>query len=181
MSKTTVKVELSTRGIQNAINEIKQYKRDLAQKCERLREAVAERLAEESQKGFSGAIVEDNIKHVVGKETTTAEKRLADVHVSVDNRGSVTLVIADGKDAVWVEFGAGVYHNGSVGSSPNPHGDELRFTIGGFGQNGSKKAWGYPDGDGYTITRGTPAKMPMTNAVTNVIDDLPEIVREVFG
>ncbi len=182
MSKKIIKVDLSSRGIQQAINEIKQYKRDLEKKCEKLRESVAERLAEESQKGFTGAIVEDNVKHVVGKDSSSAEKRLADVHVSVDNRGSVTVVVADGEDAVWVEFGAGVYHNGSVGSSPNPHGNELGFTIGSFDKgNGKKKAWGYPDGDGYTITRGTKAVMPMTTAVTTVINEMPELVREVFG
>lgn len=104
------------------------------------------------------------------------------VDVSVDNRGSVTVVIASGGDAVWVEFGAGVYHNGSPGSSPHPHGAELGMTIGGFGKgNGKKETWGFYEEGELKLTHGTPAVMPMARAVTTVCNEISQIAREVFG
>ena len=108
--------------------------------------------------------------------------KFAQVDVSVDNRGSVTVVVANGEDAVWIEFGAGVYHNGSPGSSPHPSGAELGFLIGGFGKgNGKKETWGYYEEGELKLTRGTPATMPMSRAITTVCDELSEIAKEVFG
>ena len=37
------------------------------------------------------------------------------------------------------EFGSGVYHNGSVGTSPNPYGDDLGLTIGSYGKGHGKQ------------------------------------------
>lgn len=106
----------------------------------------------------------------------------AQVDVSVDNRGSVTVVVASGEDAVWVEFGAGVYHNGSPGSSPHPHGAELGMTIGGFGKgNGKKEVWGFYENGELKLSRGTPARMPMALAITTVCNDIQSIAKEVFG
>ena len=108
--------------------------------------------------------------------------RYAQVDVSVDNRGSVTVVVASGEDAVWVEFGAGVYHNGSPGSSPHPHGAELGMTIGGFGKgNGKKEVWGFYENGELKLSRGTPARMPMALAITTVCNDIQSIAKEVFG
>ena len=108
--------------------------------------------------------------------------RYAQVDVSVDNRGSVTVVVASGEDAVWVEFGAGVYHNGSPGSSPHPHGAELGMTIGGFGKgNGKKEVWGFYENGEFKLSRGTPARMPMALAITTVCNDIQSIAKEVFG
>ena len=108
--------------------------------------------------------------------------RKPQVNVSVDERGDITVVVADGEDAVWCEFGAGVYHNGSVGSSPNPYGSELGFTIGSYGKGyGKANAWGYYDENhNLVITRGTPASMPMYKAVQSVTAKAIEIAREVF-
>ena len=81
------------------------------------------------------------------------------------------------------KFGAGVYHNGSVGSSPNPFGNDLGFTIGSYGKGyGKKQAWGYYDENGdLVITRGTPASMPLYNAAQEVMRKAVEIAKEVFG
>lgn len=102
--------------------------------------------------------------------------------MSIDNRGNVTVVVANGEDAVWIEFGAGVHYNGSVGSSPNPYGAKLGFIIGGYGKgNGRKETWGFYEDGELKITHGTPAKMPMANAVTALCNEFPRIAKEVFG
>lgn len=172
MSKKIISFALDTKSIDKAISELNRFRRDLNRKTDLLRNKIAERLAEQAQQGFRGAIVDDLVQGV---------PRCAQVEVTVDKRGAVTAVIADGQDAVWVEFGAGVYHNGAAGSSPHPAGAELGFTIGSFGTHGKSPAWGFYDKDGLHITHGTPAKMPMALAVDAVCSDIAAIAREVFG
>ena len=173
MGKKVISFGLSTKEIDRALKELAEYKQEIIRKTELLRVKVADRLSEEAKTGFSGAVVDDLVK---------GGQKFAQVDVSVDNRGSVTVVVASGEDAVWVEFGAGVYHNGSPGSSPHPNGAELGMTIGGFGKgNGKKEVWGYYEDGELKLTRGTPARMPMARAVTTVCNDIKEIAKEVFG
>lgn len=173
MGKRVISFGLSEKEIDRALRELADYKQEIIRKTELLRDKVAERLSEEAKTGFSGAVVDDLVK---------GGQKFAQVDVSVDNRGSVTVVVASGEDAVWVEFGAGVYHNDSPGSSPHPNGAELGMTIGGFGKgNGKKEVWGYYEDGELKLTRGTPARMPMARAVTTVCNDIKEIAKEVFG
>lgn len=173
MGKRVISFGLSTKEIDRALRELADYKQEIIQKTELLRDKVAERLAEEAKTGFSGAVVDDLVK---------GGQKFAQVDVSVNNRGSVTVVVASGEDAVWVEFGAGVYHNGSPGSSPHPHGAELGMTIGGFGKgNGKKEVWGFYENGELKLSRGTPARMPMALAITTVCNDIQSIAKEVFG
>lgn len=165
---------LSEQEIDRAIKELEEYKREFLRKCEELRLRVAERIREKSQEGFNNAIVDDLLPDSGGA-------RMAQVSVVTENSDDVTLVIAQGTDAVWVEFGAGVYHNGSVGSSPNPYGSSLGFTIGSFGDNGRKKTWGFYENGDLKLTHGTPATMPMFNAAKSVLDEINDIAKEVFG
>ena len=174
MGNKVISVSLSESGIEKAIQELLAYKQEIIRKTELLRQKVAARLGDEARSGFNGAIVDD----LTGKNS----QRLADVNVSVDNRDNVSVVVAEGEDAVWVEFGAGVYHNGSVGSSPHPKGAELGFTIGGYGKgNGKKEIWGFYEDGELRLTHGTPARMPMSQAMNTIINDIVSIAREVFG
>ena len=173
MGRKVISFGLSTSEINRAMKELVDYKQEILHKTELLREKVAERLADEAKNGFSGAVVDD---------LTRGGQRFAQVDVSVDNRGSVTVVVASGEDAMWVEFGAGVYHNGSPGSSPHPYGAELGMTIGGFGKgNGKKEVWGFYEDGELKLSRGTPAVMPMARAVTTICNDIQSIAKEVFG
>lgn len=45
---------------------------------------------------------------------------------------------------------------------------------------GKKEVWGYYEGDELRLTHGTPAIMPMYNAVKTVCDEIADIAREVF-
>lgn len=173
MGKRVISFGLSVQDIDRAMKELADYKQDILKKTELLRERVAERLCVEAQSGFNGAVVDDLVR---------GGQKFAQVRVTVDNREDMTVVVADGQDAVWIEFGAGVYHNGSPGSSPHPHGVELGMTIGGFGKgNGKKETWGYYEEGTLKLTHGTPAVMPMARAVTTVCNEIAEIAREVFA
>lgn len=174
VAKKKISFTLSARDINRAIKELEQYKKDFLDKMELLRKKVAERLENLAANGFAGAIVDDLTEDSGGV-------RYAQVTTSIDERGNVSVVIAQGEDAVWVEFGAGVYHNGSAGSSPHPKGSELGFTIGDYGKSmGKKNTWGFYEDGELRLTHGTPAVMPMYNAVKIVCDEIADIAKEVF-
>ena len=175
MSKTVITFDLSEEEIDRAIKEVETFREDFRVKVDTYRKRIAEEIAVNASLNFGSSIVNDVIK---GGSPHNAE-----VQVSVSERGLVSVVVASGEDAVWCEFGAGVYHNGSVGGSPNPYGNEVGLTIGSYGKGyGKRQAWGYYGEDGgLVITRGTPATMPMYNAVQEVLSKSIAIAREVFG
>ena len=174
MGKRKITVELTERGIDKAIKELEEYKNDIKRKTAILQDRIAKRIEEEADKGFASAVVDDLVRGGYQKP---------DVTVNYTTRGDISVVVAQGEDAVWVEFGAGVYHNGNLGSSPHPRGSELGMTIGGYGQGkGKQKSWGFKDVEGTLhVTRGTPAQMPLEKAVLSVLDELPQMAKEVFG
>lgn len=174
MGKKVIRINLSEKDIDRAIKELEQYKQEIIRKTELLRVKVADRISALAQSSFNGAIVDD----LTGE---SGGSRKADVRVSIDERENVSIVIAAGEDAVWVEFGAGVYHNGSAGSSPHPEGSKLGFTIGGYGKGmGKRQTWGFYEDGELRLTHGTPAVMPMYNAVKAVCDEIADIAKEVF-
>lgn len=175
MSKTVIQTALNVKDINRAIREVERFKQDFRNKVDTYRKRIAEEIAVNASLNFGNSLVDDIIRG--------GSPRRPDVQISVTDKGAISVVVVDGEDAVWCEFGAGVYHNGSVGSSPNPYAAELGFTIGSYGKGyGKKQAWGYYDADGeLVITRGTPATMPMYNAAQEVMRKSVEIAREVFG
>lgn len=175
MGKKVIRIRLSEKDIDRAIKELEQYKREIIRKTELLRKKIAERIGTLAQSGFNGAVVDDLTDESGGA-------RRAEVQVSIDERENVSVVIAAGEDAVWAEFGAGVYHNGSVGSSPHPKGQELGLTIGGYGKGmGKRQVWGFYEDGELKLTHGAPATMPMYNAMKIVCDEIVAIAKEVFN
>lgn len=174
MGKRKITIELTESGIDKAIKELEEYKKDIKRKTALLQDRIAKRIEEEANKGFASAVVDDLVRGGYQKP---------DVTVNYTTKGDISVVVAQGEDAVWVEFGAGVYHNGNLGSSPHPRGSELGMTIGGYGQGkGKQRSWGFKDADGTLhVTRGTPAQMPLEKAVLSVLDELPQLAKEVFG
>lgn len=170
----TIKISLSEAGISQALKELSDYKASLAEKTEIFRQRVAEELKAYAQELFDRAR-EDII--------SGGNDGLEPVNVNVEERGDgLSVVLASGHDALFIEFGTGVYHNGAAGSSPHPKGQELGYTIGGYGKGfGKRKAWGYRDGSGNLIvTRGTEAMLPMFNAAERFAEAAQKIARDVF-
>ena len=172
-----IHIDLDTRSITKAIKELNRYKAELRRKTDEYRKRLASELTSIMEANFRGSLV----------HTSTTDSRPPEVEVGISNSGDITVVYARGEDAVWVEFGAGVYYNGSVGSSPNPlaANSSTDVTIGSYGLGkGKQQAWGYyqdPDNKtGLTITRGTPAQMPMYHAIEAMLSKSIEIAREVF-
>ena len=178
---------LDKSSIENAIEEVNQYRDEFQRKCRELREKIAERIRWSAEKGFQTAMVSDTFLRITGKGKERVKEPLtarmnAGITVNVSHDDSVSVIFADGKEAVFIEFGAGVYYNGAPGDSPHPWGVEKGYVIGAYGLgNGVKNAWGYYDGNGVVLTHGTPAAMPMYRGAEEAIRAMSEIVREVFG
>ena len=164
---------LSESSIDAAIRELDAYKRSVQQKAETLGVRVAQRIRDEAAQDFSTAIVSD----LLGQDPQYAK-----VQVTIQPQpGNITLVIAAGPDAIFVEFGAGVFYNGPAGSSPHPRGEELGLTIGSYGKgHGKRDVWGFFTEDGLVLTHGAPAKMPMLKAAELVATQIYDIAQEVF-
>ena len=176
MARKKIQMTLDPDSIQAAIDKLEEYKRSLNDKAQQIRQKVAETIAWSAESGFNGAVVDD----ILTVNGVPAAAREAHVTVDVNNQGDVTVVIAHGQDAVFVEFGAGVYHNGSVGTSPNPYGQDLGFTIGSYGVHGKQNVWYYKSDEGLVRTHGTPAAMPMYDGVQLAVRQLESIAKEVF-
>lgn len=166
-------------SISAAIAKLDDYSRWVQTKADELRERLGDMIRDKAQPVFNASVA-DNVFRVVDGSFVD-ETEFGKVEVYVISSQDLTVVFADGEDAVFMEFGAGVYYNGAVGS-PNPLGANLGLTIGSYGPNGAKETWGYYGEDGELhLTHGTPASMPLYRAVQSVRQDIVQIAKEVFG
>lgn len=171
-----IKADLSVSSLDDAINRLTKYKNTLNDKSEKLVDTVANEVANLAQSRFNSAVVEEDFVNKITK--------IADVDVSVVKVGDSRMVVASGEDAVFVEFGAGVHFNGSVGQSRHPKGKELGLTIGSYGLGkGSQDSWFYyldEDKGAVAGTHGTLAVMPMYLSSVDVMDNVGKIAKEIF-
>lgn len=173
---TAITLKLGASSIQSAIDALERYARSLEEKAAEIRRRIAEVIRWNAQEGFSIAITTDIF---VGPEAPPP-----DVTVTVEEDGDVSLVIAQGEDAVFIEFGAGVYYNGSAGTSPHPAGQANGFLIGEYGLgHGKRNMWFLPGStkEQPIITHGTPAMMPMYYGLEDALRVITDIAREVFS
>lgn len=178
--KTIIKVVLSEAGIDAAIKEVKAYKRKMYGKMQRLITAMC-------KDGEAYAIA--HVTHIDTGET------VGSIHGYRKGNGGV---IVAGGQAIWLEFGTGVYYNGNPNGSPNPYGKEIGFKIGEYGkQHGLEQGWFYPTDDpryeivrhtqngdvhtGYGYTHGIKADMFMFKTVKELQRQFPELAKKTFG
>ena len=104
------------------------------------------------------------------------------VQVEIKHTANKSSVIANGEEAVFAEFGAGVYYNGPVGSFPHPNKPIGVVAIGKYGHGyGSREIWVFYDKNREPkFTHGTPASMPMYHAMQELIQIAPQIAKEAL-
>jgi len=164
-------LSLSDSSIEAAINQVKDYQKSLEDKTRKLRLRVSEELMQLCEEGFNGSVYDDIILEGA---------RVPDVEVTANEEGKISVVAAIGKEAVFAEFGAGVYYN--PGGSPNPLRPPGVVEIGTYGKgHGARKVWGFREDGELKLTHGTPASMPMYRAIQEIASRLPDIAREVFA
>lgn len=176
MPKRVIRGNFSSKGIQDIINQLEQYKIDLHRKAELL----CKRLAEAGQAVALQSISESPL----GKTIT--------IRVEMEHRadGCKAILVATGqtksndygtiKTLLLVEFGAGIRLN----ANENPKAGEFGMGVGtypgqihAFDQNG----WYYwGEDEKWHHTYGTKATMPMYNASVAIRTQVAAIVKEVF-
>lgn len=165
MKKTVIRCTLDKQDIDRAIKELKSYKQEFLKREKRLIEGLAEIGLREASVRFTTAMYDGT----------------NDVSVRLDETNNGYVIVAEGKAVAFIEFGAGVYHNGSE-PYPNPRPDGI-VGIGEYGKgHGKRKAWGYMnENDELVITRGNPAAMPMWYASEEIKNSVLKVVKEVFS
>lgn len=166
-----IDIELTPESLNRGIRILTGYTNWFKIKCRQLREEVANRIKWSAEDGFRKATGNDFIKGEIPK----------DVSVDVTHGDKISVVFTSGNDAVFIEFGAGVWHNGTVYASPHPWGDDFGYAIGMYPpapSKGVRNAWNITKD---VVTRGTPAEMPMYRGLTEALREMDDIVRKVFG
>lgn len=172
MAKKKIKINLfNQRSIDDAINEIINYQNSLNDKCV----VFVEKLSE-----IGIPIINKNISSAKGDSD-----KGHNTYIKINSFGSYSQakLIVEGKDILFIEFGAGIHYNGSAGSSPHPRGQEFGYTIGSYGQGkGKNDFWFYYADTGESVmSHGTQATMPVYKASLEIRKKILKIAREVFG
>lgn len=160
-----IKMSLSTSSIDDAIKELKSFRKSIDRKKDKLLEEL-------------GKI---GVKEASVRFTTAMYDGVNDSHVTLKSTKNGYTIIASGHAVAFIEFGAGVYHNsGEPYPDPRPEGI---VGIGEYGKGyGKRQAWGYRNEAGeLTITHGNPAAMPMWYASEEMRSKIEKIAKEVFG
>lgn len=164
MSRKRIVVPLSESGIQKIQDELSVYRKWQEEKARELAERLASLGATVASIRFSRAVY-------TGKK---------DVDVTVEELPNGYKVKADGESVLFVEFGSGVTYGyghpeaGEFGMGPGTYPD-------GKGHWDDPKGWYLPKSAGGGHTFGNPPAMPMYEARKAIEQELPRIVKEVFG
>lgn len=180
MSKNTITMSLSQKSVKNAIDELRKYQSKFKRKTEEFtRELALAGLPVVNVSMAEAQYTYDEKGIRSGSDTS----HKAYVQVSSDGNRAEAKLIVQGKELLFIEFGAGVYYNGAAGTSPHEKGKEFGFLIGSYGKgNGQKKVWGYyDDNNKLVLTRGVQATMPVLKAEQKIIEDYKNVVKKVFG
>lgn len=164
MSRKKIVVPLSESGIQKIQDELTVYRKWQEEKARELAERLATLGATVASIRFSRAVY-------TGKK---------DVDVTVEGLPNGYKVKADGESVLLIEFGSGVTYGyghpeaGEFGMGPGTYPD-------GKGHWDDPKGWYLPKSAGGGHTFGNPPAMPMYEARKAIEQELPRIVKEVFG
>lgn len=180
MAKRTLSAEFSVKGIEQLKRDLLNYKNELNTKIDWFVLKLAESGIPTVEREMANASYAYDEKGIQSGSDTTHK-----TYVKLDRLIGISkaTLILEGKEILFIEFGAGVHYNGDVGSSQHPKGPENGFLIGTYGMGyGSRQVWGYYAESGeLVLTRGTEATMPMYKASQEMIDKVVKIAKEAFA
>lgn len=160
-----IKMGLSAKSIDDAIKELKAYRDSIDAKKDKLLKELGEIGVREASVRF----------------TTAMYDGVNDSEVTLETTNDGYTIVASGRAVAFIEFGAGVYHNGS-----EPYPDPRPAGIVGIGEYGKgygkRNTWVYRDDAGEKVfTHGNPAAMPLWYASEEMRSQIETIARRVFG
>ena len=157
-------------SVDKAIEEVKAIKKEWRRKAKDAEKLIAEELANLINQNLMNVAIADDLINVKEHQQVISPP-------GVEARARGNTVTIYGENAVFIEFGAGIYHNGGV---DNPLSKAVQFdtSIGSYGKgHGNEPYWFVAHN---LISRGTPAYMPINNAIEQIVPMIPTIVRQVF-
>ena len=173
----TVNVSLTPESIQNAIKELKAYKKRIETGTDKLLDKMADDGVEKAQRGYTTNLIYAGTTEVnCRREKNGKNKRT---------------VIAEGKSVLFIGFGSG-----GVYPDDHPEAQELGMIRGEYGHKlgKSEKGWRYkgdPGTSGVPITEGphageiftvgNPAKKAMYNARKEIEEEFTRTAKEAFA
>lgn len=171
MKKRNLTSNLSIDGIKKLQQELKQFEQEINRK----NVIFVRRLAE-----LGIPIIDSRIAQAQGDSNKSHNTY---VKITSYQEYARAVLTVEGRDLLFIEFGAGVHYNGAVGQSPNPKGAEMGYTIGSYGQGkGTQDSWVYYADTGEWIrSYGTEATMPVYMASQEMIKNIKRIAKQVFS
>lgn len=169
MSKT-ITIELSQKSVQNAINELRQYRRDLEARIGDFLSRLADVGIEVVHATMDSVPPNDRGEYIVVPDTSSP------LGIAIKLTGNKIL---------FVEFGAGVLYS----NPQNPKAGEMGMGVGTY--PGQRYAWNLTQwGGGWWYTDrqtgesvhsfGNPAYMPMYKAEQEILERVYDIATDVF-
>ena len=163
MSKA-ISMKLDTSSINDAIKELKEYKKWVARKEDKLLQKLATLGATKASLGYARAIYNGT----------------NDVEVSVEKSSNGYTVVASGKSVAFIEFGAGITYGyghpqaGEFGVGPGTYPD-------GKGHWDDPQGWFIPKEAGGGHSYGNPPAMALYNAAREIEQAIIKVAKEVFA
>ena len=163
MAKTVIRFSLNEKDIDRAIREVKQFKKDFLEKCDRLVKALTDEGAK---------IAKIQVAQLDAMYTGELMNSIEGYYSPTSNVG---IIKAGAYYAAYVEFGTGVV--GQRSAHPNPKG--WQYDVNGHGDKG----WVYYDDDGgkFRWTKGFKSRPFMYNTARELEKSCAKIAKEVFG
>lgn len=164
MSAKVITFKLSRASIQNALRELADYQRWLNEKTQELAKALADYGVQEARIKFASAMYDGD----------------RDVKCNVEESGDrACLVVATGKDVLFIEFGTGIMYGGThPEATPEVARGSWSLSSKGEGHWDDPNGWYYAHGK---KSFGNPANMPMYEAKREIEAHFEEIARRVFS
>lgn len=173
MSKTISFCILSKKELDKAIEELKNYKKELNEKIDLFVKKLAEKGVEIAKDKVSIYQAIDS-----GKLLDSIELKEGDI---IKN-GACYYVYTGCEYASFVEFGTGVMGEGTY-SHNMPEDINWNYASGQhvFTTKDGRTGWYYPTNEGYKFTEGYPSRPFMTETAIMLSMQVLEIAKEVFG
>ena len=158
-------------SVDKAIEEVKAIKKEWKRKAKQAESLIAEELANLINENLMNVALADDLINVKEHQQVISAP-------GVEARAKGNTVTIYGENAVFIEFGAGIYHNGGGVNNPLSMAVQFDTSIGSYGKgHGNEPYWFIAHN---LISRGTPAYMPINNAIEQIVPMIPTIVRQVF-
>jgi len=165
-----LKMKLTQQSIQETINALEKYKKELNEKQTQFMETLG-------KEGLTFLEVKLNEIPSLMKGNITCKMSLAN--------SSKVIIEMEGRQVAFIEFGAGMLYNAPIGGTRHPLGGELGYTIGSYNPESPNASdpngWWYTDENGQSEhTYGTPTFAPLYNTEMDILVKCADIAKRVF-